>query len=62
MEQVADGDPGRDKLITLWTDDSECPVRTLRRDKYRSFSRQKEHMVRQQHLDATVRDELHELS
>jgi len=38
-------DPGRDKSITLWTGDSERPVCTLRRDKYRSFSHQKENMV-----------------
>jgi hypothetical protein len=34
--------------------DSERPVRTPRRDKYRSFSHQKENMVHQQRLDAEV--------
>ena len=33
MEQITGGDPSKDKLITLWTGDPECPVRTLHRGK-----------------------------
>jgi hypothetical protein len=47
-------DPSTDKSMTLWTGDSERPVCTLRCDKYRSFSHQKENMVHQQRLDAEV--------
>jgi hypothetical protein len=60
MKKIGSVNPGRKKLVTLWNGDPEGPVRTFHRDKYRLFLHQK--MARQQRLDATVRDGLHELS
>ena len=60
MEKIGSVNPGRKKLVTLWNGDPEGPVRTFHCDKYRLFLHQK--MARQQRLDATVRDGLHELS
>ena len=62
MKQIGSVDPGRDKLTIMWNGGPEGPVRTLRYNSYNLFSHERENMVRQQCLDATVRDELHELS
>jgi hypothetical protein len=62
MEHIGSIDPDKDKLVAVGNDHPKGLLRTLCRDSYHLFSHGKENTVRQQHLDATVRDELHELS
>ena len=62
MEHIGSVDPDKDKLVAVGNDHPKGLVRTLCRDSYHLFSHGKENTVRQQHLDATGRDELHELS